>query len=46
MDQATLGFLEDGLRHIKGLVGALDRWVAMQKARVPPPSQTPDKKKG
>ncbi len=31
MDQPTLELLEDGLRHIKGFVGVLDRWVALQK---------------
>ena len=45
MDQTTLGLLEDGLRHVKGLVGALDRWVAMQKGKVPP-SQDLEKKRG
>jgi hypothetical protein len=46
MDHATLVLLHDGLRHIKGLVGVLDRWVEMQKGKVPPPSQNLDKKKG
>ncbi len=32
-DQATLALLQDGLRHIKGLVGVLDRWIELQKER-------------
>ncbi len=30
VDQPTLASLQDGLRHIKGLVGALDRWIDLQ----------------
>ncbi len=45
MDQPTLALLEDGLRHIKGFVGVLDRWVAMQKGRVTKSSQGADGRK-
>ena len=31
MCKETLALLQDGLRHIKGFVGVLDRWVEMQK---------------
>jgi hypothetical protein len=46
MDQARPALLHDGPRHLKGLVGVLDRWVAMQKSKVPPPSQAVARRKG
>jgi len=45
MDQATLALLENGLRHIKGLVGILDRWVTMQKGNTSSDQGGHDKQK-
>lgn len=33
MDQATLALLQDGLRHVKGLVGVFERWIKLQKEK-------------
>ncbi len=46
MDKETLVLLNDGLRHIKGFVGVLDRWVAMQKGKDPSDKGKGDKGKG
>ena len=39
MDQATLEVLQTGLRHIKGLVGVFEGWIALQKEKGTTPSK-------
>ena len=46
MDKETLTLLHDGLRHIKGFVGVLDRWVALQKSKDPSATDKKNKKEG
>jgi hypothetical protein len=47
VDQATLTLLKDGLRHVKGLMATVDKWVIVMEDKLKKEArQTMDPQKG
>ena len=44
MDQQTLALLKDGLRHVKGLVATVDKWVIAMEEKLKKEVQPGDRR--